>query len=153
MIRLSQRNKHLTAKLKPKGFTPISTAEGTVEGGPLYQKKKKVVTRLNGFKNKLRNDVIEKSGKRHFRKADTQYFDAQGSASVHQISKDAEQAKPFKYNITERAEVVQLSCTPVNELIDQVKHAPRIRVIETRAALCGRQETAHLGRQKCGVEE
>jgi len=57
LIKLSDRNKALTAKLRLRGYTPISTAEGT----PLYHKKLKAQARLDRFRVKLYKQLIETS--------------------------------------------------------------------------------------------
>ena len=49
-------------------------------------------------------------------------------------------AAPIIFNVPERAELVRLTCTPVDGLSDEEKLTRRIRVIELRAALCRRQE-------------
>ena len=59
VIRLSNRNKALTAKLKSRGYKPISTAKGA----PLYEQKMKVQARLNSYKVRLRQSIIEKGRK------------------------------------------------------------------------------------------
>ena len=64
--------------------------------------------------------MITQAQKRHFRKADTLAFDAQFSATTaaHMVARDTHHTQPIKYNIPERAEVVQLTCSPSNGLSD-----------------------------------
>lgn len=49
VIRLSNKNKALTAKLRSQGYVLMSTAKGT----PLYDQKMKAQARLNSFKFRL----------------------------------------------------------------------------------------------------
>jgi len=150
VIRLSNRNKALTAKLKLRGYKPISTAKGT----PLYEQKMKAQARLNSYKVRLRQSMIEMGRKRHFRKADTIAFDSQFSASLGQkLTVSDESAARRIYNIPERARVVRWICHPAAGLTDQEIFAQRIKGIEALAALCCRQETQRRGRPKWSVEK
>ncbi len=150
VLRLSNRNKALTAQLKSQGYRPISTAKGTL----LYNEKMKAQARLNSYKVRLRHSMIEKGRKRHFRKADTIAFNSQFSASSGQkLSVSDEPAARRKYNIPERAGVVRWICQPAAGLTDQEIFAQRIRGIEALAALCRRQETQRRGRPKWSVEQ
>jgi len=150
VIRLSNRNKALTAKLKLRGYKLISTAKGT----PLYEQKMKVQSRLNSYKVRLRQSMIEKGRKRHFRKADTIAFDSQFSASSDQKNPMTnEPTARRKYNIPERAGVVRWICQPAADLTDGEILTRRIRGIEALAALCRRQETQRRGRPKRSVKQ
>ena len=117
MIRLCQKNKALTTQIHAAGYRPISTAKGT----RLFEKKKKAESHLNCFKPRLRNDIIEKARKRHFRRADTVAFDSQFSAAgaPQASSRDAPYVKPIEYHLTERAAVVRLTCAPTDGLTEQ----------------------------------
>ncbi len=150
VIRLSNKNKALTAKLRSRGYVPMSTAKGT----PLYDQKMKAQARLNSFKFRLRHSMIEKVRKRHFRKADTIAFDSQFSASSAQKNPASdESAAPREYNIPERAEVVRWICQPAADLTDREIFTRRIRGIEALAALCRRQETQRRGRPKQSIKQ
>ena len=150
VLRLSNRNKALTAQLKSQGYRPISTAKGT----SLYNQKMKAQARLNSYNVRLRHSMIEKGRKRYFRKADTIAFNSQFSPSSGQnLSVSDEPAARRKYNIPERARVVRWICQPVAGLTDQEIFAQRIRGIEALAALCRRQETQRRGRPKWSVEQ
>jgi hypothetical protein len=150
VIRLSNRNKALTAKLKSRGYKLISTAKGT----PLYDQQMKAQARLNSCKVRLRHSMIEKVRKRYFRKADTISFDSQFSASSgRKIPVSGEPAARRKYNIPERAEVVRWICQSAADLTDGEIFTRRIRGIEALAALCHRQETQRRGRSKWSVEQ
>ena len=104
ILRLSNRNKALTAQLKSQGYRLISIAKGTL----LYNEKMKAQARLNSYKVRLRHSMIEKSRKRHFRKVDTIAFNLQFFVSSDQkLSVSDEPATRRKYNIPERAEIVR----------------------------------------------
>ena len=150
VIRLCQKNKALTTQIHAAGYRPISTAKGTC----LFEKKKKAEARLNRFKTRLRNDMIEKARKRHFRKADTVAFDSQFSAAgaPQASSRDAPCAKPIEYHLPERAAVVRLTCAPADGLTEQGKLTRRIKAIEARAALCRRQESRRHRRPQSHVK-
>ncbi|KAL2048926.1 hypothetical protein ABVK25_010779 [Lepraria finkii] len=104
------------------------------KGTRLFEKKKKIEARLNCLKTKLRDYMIEKGRKRHFRKADTVAFDSQFSAAgaAQTSSRDAPRAKPIEYHLPERAAVVRLTCTPADGLPEQGKLSRRIKAIEAR---------------------
>ncbi len=75
---------------------------------------------MTSFRVRLRDSMVEKARKRHFRKADTIAFDSQFSASsAHQDSESDEPAARRKYNIPERAEVVRWICQPAAGLTDR----------------------------------
>ena len=150
IIRLSNRNKALTTKLNFLGYKPISTAKGT----SLYDQKMKTQARLSSFKVRLRQSMIEKDRKRHFRKTDTIAFDSQFSNSLSQevLTSDESAARP-QYNIPERADVVRWICQPAVDLTDRDIFIRRIRGIKALAALCRRQETQRRGRPKWSVKQ
>lgn len=151
VVQLGQRNKALTSQIHNAGYKTISDAKET----SLYKKKKKVEAELSCLKIKLRNRIILQSRKRHFRKADTQAFDAQFSATtgVPTVAPDIQPMAPIKYNILERAKVVQLTCSPGDGLSDRDKLRRRLEAIEARAALCSRRETQRRGRPKITVKQ
>ena len=72
VIKLGQRNKALTERIRRAGYRAIKDAQGT----SLFKKKKRAEARLNAAKKRLRVDMIAQARKRHFRKADTIAFDA-----------------------------------------------------------------------------
>ena len=139
VIRLSQKNRALTNKIHAAGYRPISTAKGT----PLFEQKKRIEARLNYIKTTIRNRMIEKARKRHFRKADTVAFDSQFSVTgaTQTFSPNTSPTKPVTYHLPERAAVVRLTCTHADGLTEQAKLTQRIQAIEARAALCHRQES------------
>ena len=151
VIQLAQRNKALTARIRAAGYNTVGDAQGTC----LFQKKKKAEGRLNCLKVKLRKKMIMQARKRHFRKADTLAFDAQFSDTVaaHTSLQGTHHTQPIEYNIPERAEVVQLTCSPSDGLSDGKKLRQRIQAIEARAALCHRRETQRRGRPKSTVKQ
>lgn len=151
VIHLSQRNKALTSRIHNAGYRNIGDAEGTT----LFQKKKRAEARLNCLKIKLRNHMLGQARKRHFRKADTLAFDAQFSAitAARTVAPDTPPAKPIKYNIPERAEVVRLTCRPGDGLSAREKLRRRIQAIEARVALCDQRETQRRGRPKSTVKQ
>ena len=104
IIRLSNRNKTLTAQLKSQSYKLISTTKET----SLYNQKMRAQARLNSFKVELRHSMIEKNRKRHFRKIDTIVFNSQFFASSNQKnSMNDESATRRIYNISERVEIVR----------------------------------------------
>ena len=138
VTKLGQRNKTLTERIRRAGCRAIKDAQGT----SLFKKKKRAEARLNAAKKRLRLDTIAQARKRHFRKADTITSDAQFSAEkVSYVSaRDTPHAKPFTYNIPERAEVVRLVCSPGEGLTDRQRFRRRIEAIEVRTALYYRRE-------------
>lgn len=139
VIRLSQKNRALTIQIHAAGYRPISTAKGM----PLYEKKKRIEARLNCLKTTIRNHMIEKARKWHFRKADTITFDSQFSVTkaTPTSSPNTSHITPVTYHLPERAAVVRLTCTHADGLTEQAKLTQRIQAIEARAALCHRQES------------
>lgn len=91
----------------------------------------------------MRNDMIKKARKQHFRIVNTVAFDARSSttAIARTSSQDAQRAAPLLYNFPERTVVVQLMCQPAESLTDKAKLTWSIRMIEARTALCRRQES------------
>jgi len=150
VVQLGQRNKALTSQIHDAGYKTINDAEGTT----LYQEKKRIEAQLSCLKVKLRNHFIVQSRKRHFRKTDTQAFDAQFSVTKvpPTIEPDIQPTTPIGYNILERAKVVRLTCSSADGLSDREKLRRRLQAIEARAALCGRRETQHRGRPRITVE-
>lgn len=146
VTKLRQRNKALTERIRRAGYRAVKDAQGT----SLFKKKKRAEARLNATKKRLRVDMIAQARKRHFRKADTITFDAQFSAEKvsYASAGDTPHAKPFTYNIPERAEVVRLVCSPGEGLTDRQRFRRRIEAIEVRTALCHRREAQRRGRPK-----
>jgi len=72
VVQLDQRNKALTSQIHNARYKTISEVKET----SLYKKKKKVEAKLSCLKIKLRNRIILQSHKQHFRKTNTQAFDA-----------------------------------------------------------------------------
>ena len=104
IIKLGQRNKILTERIRNAGYRNVKDAQGTT----LFQKKGKAEARLNSTKKRLQVKMIAQARKRHFRTADTLAFDAQFSdvAVSFTSTRDIQHAKPTVYNIPERAKVV-----------------------------------------------
>ena len=145
VMKLSDRSGALTKKLHAKGYRPMSTAAGTADAA-LYARKKEADARLNSTKTRLRERMLRKSRERHFRSADTRALDAQFPAPTARSVREKSKPRPAatrKFNVRERARLVQLTCSPAGDLSDEEKLALRIRVIEIRAALCRRQEVRH----------
>lgn len=78
VIKLGQRNKDLTEQIRKARYRTVKDAHGTT----LHRKKKKAEARLNATKKRLRDKMVAKARKRHFRTADTLAFDAQFSAAA-----------------------------------------------------------------------
>lgn len=121
----------------------------------MFQKKKRAEARLNTAKKRLRVNMIAQARKRHFREADTIAFDAQfpTEAASYASARDTPHAKPFAYNIPERAEVVRLVCSPREGLTDRQQFRRRIAAIEVRTALCHRREAQRRGRPKATIKQ
>lgn len=151
VIRLSEKNRALTIKIHAAGYRPISTAKGT----HLFQKKKKIKARLNCLKTTLRNLMLKKARKRHFRKADTITFDSQfsGTGATPAFSKNISHTTPLTYHLPERAAVVRLTCTDADGLTEQAKLTQRIQAIEARVALCHRQENRRRRRPQYRLKQ
>ncbi len=150
IIRLSNRNKTLTAQLKLQSYKLISTAKET----SLYNQKMRAQARLNSFKVELQHSMIKKSRKRHFWKIDTIVFDLQFSASSNQKnSMSNEFATRRKYNISERVEIVRWICQSAIDLTDEKILTWRIKDIEVLTILCRRQKTQRRDRSKRSVEQ
>ena len=147
VIKLGQRNKDLTERIR-RTHRNIEDAHGTT----LYQRKKKAEARLNATKKRLRDNMVAKARKRHFRTADTLAFDAQFSAAAVP-PRNLQRMTPIVYNIPERAKVIQLVCRPVEGLSDEQNFRRRIEAIEARTALCCRREAQRRGRPKVIVKE
>ena len=116
VIRLSQKNRALTIQIHAAVYRPISTAKGM----PLYEKKKRIEARLNCLKTTIRNHMIEKARKRHFRKADTITFDSQLSVTraISIFSSNTSHITPVTYYLPERAAVIRLTCTHADGLTE-----------------------------------
>ncbi|MCJ1475489.1 hypothetical protein MMC13_004152 [Lambiella insularis] len=71
VVRLRKKNEDTTLKLGRLGFVPVSTAEGTIDGGDLYNEKKAILAELARVKARVRMTLKDKARKRHFRQADT----------------------------------------------------------------------------------
>jgi len=151
VVKLGQRNKILTERIRTAGYRNVTDAQGTT----LFQKKKKAEAGLNSTKKRLRVKMIAQARKRHFRTADTLAFDAQFSAAAvaSTSTRETQRAKPIFYNIPERAKVVQLVCSPGEGLSDREQFRRRIQAIEARTALCDRREAQRRGRPKATIKQ
>ncbi len=150
ILRLSNRNKTLTAQLKSQSYRLISIAKET----SLYNQKMKAQAWLNSYKVRLRHSMIEKSRKRHFRKIDTIVFNSQFFVSSNQKnSMNDESATRRIYNIPERVEIVRWICQSAIDLTDQKIFAQRIKDIEVLMILCRWQKTRRRDRSKWSVEQ
>ncbi|CAL8577089.1 hypothetical protein XPA_002936 [Xanthoria parietina] len=151
LTKLGQRNEALTERIRRAGYRAVKDAQGT----SLFKKKKRAEARLNAAKKRLRVDIIAQARKRHFRKADTITFDAQFSAEKvsYASALDTPYAKPFTYNVPERAEVVRLVCSPGEGLTDRQRFRRRIEAVEVRTALCHRREAQRRGRPKATIKQ
>ena len=149
IIKLDQRNRRLTAKLRNMGFKPFNTAKGTEAGGPLYEKKREAQAKLNYFKIRMRTRIIEKARKRHFRTADIHAFNAQfGDSYTLRYLVNSKHQVPTAFNIREKSEIVRLAYHPTFDRSDIQDLAHRIKAIQARAVLCDRQKTQYRGRRK-----
>ena len=151
VVKLGQRNKILTGRIRRAGYRNVADAQGTT----LFQKKKKAEARLNSTKKRRRIKMIAQARKRHFRTADTLAFDAQFSAAAvaSTSTREPQRAKPICYNVPERAKVVQLVCSPGEGLSDREQFRRRIQAIEARTALCDRREAQRRGRPKATIKQ
>jgi hypothetical protein len=71
---------------------------------------------------------------------------------MESFSDNLQPTKPIKYNIPERAEIVELVYKQAANLTDQKIFNRRIRAIEARAALYNRQEIQRRGRPKSSIK-
>ena len=137
VARYHRKSRELTKKIHDAGYKKITHAKGT----PLHDEKKKIDRQLNNVKTQLRNHMIAKARKRHFRNADTMAFEAHFAANAPDIPPRPTPCEPtIHYCLPERAVVVQLTCQQLEGLSDRRKLSIRIRAIEARTALCRRQE-------------
>ena len=141
VLQLQRRNNDLTQILKKK-YKLVRLAS---RNDPLYQRKKQINASLQRAKSRLRNRMLEKARKDHFRYADLAVFEAQfdadGVSSVPESDQNVKQTELPHYDVLERAEIVRLTCIPSDELPFQKKHAQRLETLMTRMSLCNRQET------------
>ena len=150
VIKLGQRNKILTERVHRAGYRSVKDAQGTA----LFQKKKKAEARLNTTKQRLRVKMITQGQERHFRTADTRAFDAQSAPRVASTStRDVQHAKPIIYSIPERAKVVQLVCSPGEDISDREQFQRRIQAAEIRMAFRNRREAQRRGRSKVTIKQ
>ena len=151
VIKLCQRNKALTERLRVAEYKAVKNTQET----SLFKQKKRADTRLNTAKKRLRVDIIAQARKRHFRKTDIIAFDAQFSVKTtsHAFALDTLHAKPFTYNISERAEIVRSVCSSEENFTDKQKFQRRIKTIEIRTALCHRQKVQCCGRPKITIKQ
>lgn len=149
VIKLGQRNRALTGRIRRAGYRSVDNARGTV----LYQKKKKAEAQLNTKKKSLRSKIIAQARKRHFRMADTLAFDTQFSTTGVPSTSTAytERTRPIVYNIPERARMIQLVCN-AEVLSDNERFRRRIQAIETRTALCHRREAQRRDRPRAVIK-
>ncbi len=138
VVQLGRTSKDLTKKLK-KTYRFVRLAP---PNDPLLKEKKEVDAALHREKTNRRNRMLEKARKRHFRHADTATLEAQfADSSLAASDEDVKPPAPLQYDITERGEIVRLTCEPIADLPDHEKHARRIEALRARVALCGRQES------------
>ena len=138
VIQLSHESKALTKKLKHKyRFLRLAPPND-----PWLQAKKQVDITLHREKTNRRNRMLEKARRRHFRNADTATLEAQfANESFAAFDKNVKPSAPLSYDISERGEIVRLTCEPIADLTGHEKHARRVKTLRARVALCGRQES------------
>lgn len=151
VIKLGQRNKTLTERLRRREYKNMKNARGTT----LFQKKKKAKTHLNSTKKRLRVKMIAQTRKRHFRTTNTLAFDAQFFAAAIDLTltRGIEQTKSIVYNIPDRAKVVQLIDDSRDDLSNQEQFRRRIEAIEARTTLCYRREVQRRDRPKTTIKQ
>ena len=157
VIHLSKKSKRFTKEIRNN----VGYVTQSPRNHPLVIKKAKVDAALVRKKSRLRDKLLDKAPKRHFRNADTDALDAQfadtdgfdaefamRSSSTPTLIQETEPAKPLKYNILERGIVVQLTCEPNPSLTYSEKYEGSIKVVMARVALCDRQETRRCRKPK-----
>jgi len=150
VIHLSNQSKSLTDKLRMK-YEFIKLA---LWNDSWLKKKKNVNAALHCEKTNCQNRMLDKAQKRHFQNADTATIKAQfADASILTPNKDIKPVRPLKYNFSERALVVQLTCEPVTDLTDHEKHIQRIKAVRVRAALCIQQESQRCSKPRLILKE
>lgn len=95
-------------------------------------------------KNNQRYRLLQKARKRHFRNANTSILEAQfAEPSITTSDEDIKPPAPRQYGISERGDIIRLTCEPIADSADHGTHAQRLETIRVRVALCGRQESRH----------
>lgn len=140
--RLSEQTKSLTRELR-RTYGFVVDAPKT---DPIIREKEKIDAALHTLKENLRNKLLARDRRRHFRDADTSMLEAQFSQGSNPVSDDTLLARPTKYNIPERGRVVGLLCNEIANSTDQIRLARRISTITEMTTLCGRRETARRRR-------
>lgn len=140
--RLSEQTKRLTGELKKRYGCVVDAPETD----PIMREKETIDAALHTLKENLRNKLLARERRRHFRDADTSILEAQFSQGSKPVSDDTSLARPTKYNIPERGRVVGLLCNEIANLTDEIRLARRISTIAEMTTLCGRRETARRRR-------
>lgn len=138
MIELSHKNKIFTNKLKHKyRFLRL-----TFSNDSWLQAKKQMNIALHRKKVNRRNRMLNKIKKRHFRNANTAILETQFiDASFAAFDKKIRPSTSSQYDISERDEIVRLTCELIVDFIDHEKHVRRIEIFRTRMTLCVRQKS------------
>lgn len=140
--RLSEQTKRLTGELKRRYGYVVDAPETD----PIMREKETIDAALHTLKENLRNKLLARDRRRHFRDADTSTLEAQFSQGSKPVSDDTLLARPTKYNIPEHGRVVGLLCNEIANLTDEIRLARRISTITEITTLCGRRETARRRR-------
>lgn len=143
VVQLSRKSKALTERLK-REYTFVGRAP---PNDPWLKAKKQVDAALHREKSNRRNRMLKKARKRHFRNADTSILEAQFTdPSITASDKDIKTPAPLEYHISERDDIVRLTCQLIANMTNHGKHAQRLETLRARVALCDRQESRHHAR-------
>ncbi len=157
VIRLSTKNKTITANLKTKEYNLKAAATSNdAEVKLLCDRQKRVEALLKKIKVKLRSERLKKVRKRHFRNADTIAFDSQFSLfSTSKFSEDTTQIQPIEYEFPEQEKLDQLLCNGLNDLTitNEERFDHRIETIKTMATLYSRRGTKRRGGPKSSIKQ
>lgn len=137
VVQLSYASKDLINKLRHKyWFLRLTLSDDS-----WLQAKKQVDIALHREKVNRRNRMLDKVRRKHFRNADTATFEIQFiNASFAAFDKDVKPLSSLQYDISERGEIVRLTCEPIADLIDHERYIRRIKTFRARVALCAWQK-------------
>ena len=148
VLQLQRRNTDLIQRLRKK-YKIVRLA---CQDDSLYQRKQQVNANLQRTKSNLRNRMLEKARKDHFRNAGLAVFEAQfgadGVSSISGSDKNVEQIDSSQYDVLERAEIVRLTCVPNEGLLYSEKHTRRLETLIARMRLCNRKKTRSFAQSR-----
>lgn len=143
VVELARQSKDLTHRIKRLGYSYVIDARDT----ELFRKKTKVQARLNCCRILLRNQLLRKARKQHFRTANTPTFDAQFLPGTGSTSREPLKEPTVRYyNLDERADLVRLIYAPRDGACTADNLERRLQAITARVALYRRREAQRRGR-------